>query len=209
MPRLPYRNKREYTLDWFLPPRDRCQPSKPTKPYVRPVDPPVSLRETLRWLEHIKRDEWWQSQMPVSTRALDAAMGGGEVRHAHRRGGVSLLYTMNLLAFLIPDIERRAVFFPKSKKPGYSKKGEKQIMPPHFLRLEPPAVIPEIPKLCLESAWSLWAKCQACSSNKFLPVTIDEKPHVACYMCNHPSKYSYGGEVVEKSLIHPALKKYC
>lgn len=109
------------------------------------------------------------------------------------------------IAALIPDIERRALVFPKVTSGGKADRGI-QIK---FFWLEPPAAVPCIQKLCLESDWSLWAQCRTCSRNKFLAVDIYGTPHAACYFCLPPSQHRVvGAKQAEKSLIHEALKNY-
>ena len=227
MPRLPYSRPPKRGDHWDDVYPDRIEPAerrnrKPTD-WKLPVAPPYDLKETMAWWRHVRSDDWWQSQMPISTGAIDAVLGTTTFRYAvntdYKRG---VKDSMKRLAWIIPDINRRALVF-LNVGGGERKKGEKMITNPRFLRLEPSSEPPMIPKLCLESSWSLWARCASCGGNQFVPVSfapvklyssappIKHEPsydQVACYNCNHPSRNNYGGKLVEKSLIHEALKKY-
>lgn len=143
--------------------------------------------------------------MPISSLALDEACGAGRIRQALNPNEiVEMDATLERVARLIPDIERRKLVFPEIRRGG--KKG---MTTPKYVWLEPPAAPPKIPSLALESAWSLWAACVRCGFNQFLPVVIDNKPHVCCYRCTPPSqRRAIGATPVKKSLIHEALKKF-
>ncbi len=191
--------------DWLIKPRDRrADRSKVPKDY-RPPDPPeVNRSDTRHWWEFISRDDWWQSQMPISLQAMSSVlkMSKGQfseqIRNAGKESDWALLPKIGRL---IPIIERRALVFPGVKRGG----GPKEHHTPKFLWLDPPETPPRIPRLADENAWSLWAVCSSCGKNKFIPTTAG----VVCYHCNHPDKHRYGGKwVKEKSLIHAALKKF-
>jgi hypothetical protein len=168
--------------------------------YEPPVTPPFTHAEVEVWLEHIKKDFWWKNQMPISVTALALALNTTEnnlKKCLKYRGKVELERALTQIARIIPDIEARRIAFPARSN---SQRGV-----PNFFHLEPqPCNISR-----LSDNWSLWARCLSCGGNKFLPVEIDGKPHVACYHCLPPSQYrSFGGKPVQKSLIHEALKKY-
>ncbi len=169
-----------------------------------PLNPPIYDRKAaLRWLEFTKRDEWWQSQMPVSVFALESALDKpGRLKDA-LAGDTNPDTILALLGHLIPDIEARKVVFPKIGR-GRPKKGEEPT--PRYLRLFPLST-PFIPKL--SSNWSLWARCITCGGNKFLPVMIGWTSHAACYHCLPPDQYpSIGAKGIKTSLIHEALKEW-
>lgn len=187
----------------------RGEHRKPPREYAPPDPPPFDYEQTLRWLEYVKRDDWWQSQMPVSTGALDAVFGlYRKSIHQMLRGRAKATSrpVMEKIARVIPDIESRKLVFPEANKcQAFAGK----VLAPRFVWLDLPAINVEISRLSAESAWTLWARCHSCLSNTFLPVAIDGKPHVACYSCLPPSQYrALGATAVKKSLIHEALKKY-
>jgi hypothetical protein len=158
------------------------------------------LDQRLLWFARTKYDDWWRSQMPITDVAMAGAVGmlkGKFSESIHNKGNYSDRVVARKMDPLIADIERRALVFPK------------EIGAPKFLWLEPPAIPPRIPKYDDESAWSLWAECQRCQKNKFLPAVMNGKPQVMCYYCLPPKQYpALGAKRVEKSLIHAALKKY-
>jgi hypothetical protein len=105
---------------------------------------------------------------------------------------------------IIPYIETRRLCFPKIGQ-GQVRAGE---VVPRFIWLTP-ELTKRIPKYDDETAWSIWACCNRCQRNQFLPVIINGKPSVACYYCLPPSQYlALGAKPVKKSLIHEALKKF-
>lgn len=157
--------------------------------------------DALRWWDFARAGDWWQSQMPISTYAMAGALNMTQQAFwasLHETGTNTNQSLRRQIRQIIPDIEKRALVFPAAKTGG-----------PKFLWLEPPAIPPRIPKYDDGSAWSLWAECQRCQGNKFLPVVMNGKPHVMCYHCLPPKQYTaLGAKRVEKSLIHEALKKY-
>lgn len=179
----------------------RTKTSPPRNPGGPPIPPPFNRAGTLRWLAHIKSDAWWQSQMPIPMARLDAVLGlaDGWISHMlaiHPK--FPMTNAVPRISQIIPAIERRRLAFPEGKN-----------LSPKFLWIDPPFDPPLINRLALASAWSLWATCQFCGDNQFLPVVIDGKPHVACYTCIKPDQYrAIGAVAVKKSLIHEALKKF-
>lgn len=186
---------------------DRSIHSAPKYALTPPKPPPVGWDETFLWLHHIKTDHWWVTQMPIRIYCLEKALGFtlnyiGDILNGGKRS-----YPQQVIPKIgtaIPEIEERSLVFPRDLRnhsPGET--GTK------FLRLKIPADPPAIAKVSPESAWSLWARCLTCGSNKFLPVMIDCKPFVACYHCLPPSQHrTIGATETKKSLIHEALKKY-
>lgn len=178
----------------------RGEKRKSPKEYTPPVPPPLTREQTLRWLERIKRDDWWQSQMPVSMDALEAVCSRQELALSLKRPE-QVDSAVARIAPLIPDIEARKLVFPRRTTP---KSGEERA--PHFLWLQPPDTPPQIRPYSPQAAWSLWVRCQVCASNKFMPLSCAE---VACWSCIKPSQYAgLGTHMGERSLIHEALKKY-
>lgn len=171
-------------------------PFKPKVRTARKVEPQkYDIKQTHRWVDYVQRDYWWRSQMPIASKSLDAFCGGDCMRHKKRYPA-----TMRKIASIIDDIENRKLCFGR-RAPGSGGKGNQ----PHFLWVDPPGICPLIPKI--SKNWSLWARCATCGDNKFMPILIDEKTHVACYNCFPPSQYKSIGAVEEKkSLIHEALK---
>lgn len=187
----------------------RAKTAPPRNPYGPPVPPPLDRAGTLHWMQFVKTDAWWRSQMPVPQSAMEEVLGlpPGWLRHMlQEHPNFSMTNVMPKIAWLIPDIERRALVFP-DKIHGDNKTKKTT---PSFLWLEPPDPPFRINRLCPESNWSLWARCRFCGSNQFLPVIIDSKPHVACYNCIKPNQHpAIGATLVKKSLIHEALKNFC
>lgn len=183
--------------------KKRGESRKPPKEYLPPNPAPLNRQQTWRWLAHVKSDDWWRSQMPVSYSAISLILGLPETWIANMMAGDPTRITTRVIpkiARLIPDIESRKLCFPKLKTGP-----RKGIITPKYLWLNPEETI--IPRL--SRAWSLWARCGACGNNKFLPVVIDAKPHVACYHCLPPSQHRAIGAVwIKNNLVHEALKKY-
>lgn len=144
--------------------------------------------------------------MPMSEFAFSAALNISSHHFGnclHHRKGCNDLTLFRKMSFVIPDIEMRKLVFPDTTSTG--KKGTI----PKFLRLEPPEPYPCIPKIDKAAAWSLWARCQTCHGNKFLPMMMNGQAHVACYYCVPPHQYApIGATRVNRSLIGPDLKKY-
>lgn len=197
--------------DWLIKPRDRTQASKP-KTGIRPPKASETDREKTRlWLQHIKSDDWWQSQMPIPESRFADVIGIGRMsiwRGLRNTGTYRHTPALNHISRLVADIERRKLVFPQSACClGLKERRKKENHPPRFLWLEPPENPPQICKISNESSWSLWACCLSCGNNKFLPIMLGEKPQVACYHCIKPDQYrSFGAVPVKKSLIHAFLK---
>lgn len=161
---------------------------------------PYDLAETKHWLAHIKSDFWWQHQMPISGYALSFACGYSSDMLSPRTKRFSQK-SLERVSRLIDDIKTRRICFLSST--GKPKEGETR----NFIWVEPRPKI--IARLVQERFWDIWATCAACGQNQFLPIRIsgDDRPYVACYQCIPPDQYrSIGAILVEKSLIHEALK---
>lgn len=173
----------------------------------RPKAPPCDIKKTWKWWEHVRQDDWWLSQQPISYNAMCAALGiGAEVLRLAVEGYKPPGTIPARLAGVIDRTENRELCFPL-RKSGGKKKGESS--GPYFLIVERPLSPSKIQKISVEIIWSLHARCVTCSGNKFLPISIDAKPYVACYQCLPPSQFpAIGATRVEKSLIHEALKKF-
>lgn len=178
---------------------------KPPVAYAPPTPSAYTLQQVLSWYYHTRQDRWWKTQMPITTVAFDAVIGTGtELRHAlNPKKSTKPDETLTRISFLISDIEKRKLVFPL-----VTQSGKKGVTTPKFLWLEPePDRV--IEKLSSKSCWSIWSRCRSCGGNKFLPIAIDLKPHVACYSCLPPDQYPViGAYTVHGSLIHEALKKY-
>lgn len=162
---------------------------------------PYDLEETKRWLAHVKSDFWWQHQMPISGYALSFACGYSTDMLSPRAGGFGPK-TLARVSRVIDDIETRKICFLPTQ--GFFKKGTR---PRNFVWVEPRTKM--IGRLVQEKFWDIWATCAACGHNQFLPIRIfgEERPYVACYQCIPPDQHrSIGAILVEKSLIHEALK---
>lgn len=187
--------------------RARGISKKPPKQYHPPTPAGTQLAEAMEWWNETKKDLWWKSQMPISLRAIDASMGtvfglAQALNPNYKK--ISLESGLKKLQKVIDDIETRALVFPP-KNVHY----DRSFRWPLFMRLDPPAEPPLIPSIVARASWSLWARCQTCRRNKFLPVIIDEKPWVACYHCLAPDQHKRVGARMENmSLIYEALKKY-
>lgn len=182
-------------------------PAKSVGPITPPDPPPFTRAQTFRWMELIKVDPWWASQMPVGIVPLQSALGlphRHDFREVIRPGDRH--YTPGMIdriSRIIPKIESRHVCFPH-KVMGWRKPGE---LDTKFIFLEPVPL--GINRICISHNWSLWAFCLSCGNNKFMPVMMNGKKHVACYNCIPPDQYRALGATMEKgSLIHEALKKY-
>lgn len=161
----------------------------------RPEAPLYSHAQTLRWLELVDNDPWWQHQQPVTRSALAFACGYMEKGSVGRAKSLGIA-ALGKISRLIPEIEaRRLCFFrPPSAE--------------RFIWIDPPPVR-HVERLT--SAWDLSAICAACGCNKFLPVNIrgDDKSYAACYSCMPPGQYpAIGAGLLNFSLIHQALKTY-
>lgn len=145
--------------------------------------------------------------MPITENTLSKALcvsQEGLSQCLNFRNGRNDKEACHKIGYVIPDIECRKLVFPDT-----TPSGKKGVFAPKFLWLEPPNPLPRIPKLDKESAWSLWACCQTCGKNKFLPIIMNAEPHIACYYCIPPHQYRpIGATRVNRSLIHPALKKH-
>lgn len=139
--------------------------------------------------------------MPISKYALREALGLQDIISALRRPSERQKMLLNI-ARLIPDIENRKLVFPFQSCVTVKIRG----IVPKFLWLEPPAQPPQIRPLTDGGSWSLWARCQVCAGNKFMPLIGGD---VACWSCIKPSQYRGLRTMADKrSLIHEALKKY-
>lgn len=147
--------------------------------------------------------------MPISHPALSSALGfskkyirlalSGRKSHPPEK-------VLGKIARAIPEIENRAITFPYNHG-GLLKNGKRLEM--KCIRLDPPDKKRWLSRIAVESAWSIWSHCVICDGNKFLPITLNENPHVACYHCFPPSQYGQiGAREVKKSLIHEALKAF-
>lgn len=153
------------------------------------------MEQALKWWNHTRKDDWWRSQMPMSSETLDAALCYGRIRSMFKSGTGKR--SLKRIATIIDDVEDRKLCFPNI----IGSHGDI----PRYLWLEPEKK--KIGKLVAESFWTLWSRCLSCDHNQFLPMTIDGKPYVACYHCIPPSQYpQIGATRVEKSLIHQDLK---
>lgn len=174
---------------------------KPVEDYTPPVPPPFNREATLHWLEKVKHDDWWKTQMPIPRDSLGAVLGlyPGELAVMLNNDAKKRLdATLPRISRLIPDIEARKLVFPPTKR------GKTTIT--KFLWLEPPPP-PKIGKL--SQAWSFWACCSSCGGNRFLPIAIDMRPHVACYNCLHPTQYpAIGATRIYRSLIHEVMPSF-
>ena len=145
-----------------------------------------SQAEIIRWLDHIKTDYWYLSQMAISRRALarycgiDAALDLSPVN-------------LTKLSQAINDVNaRRVVFLPP-------KEGD-------FWILDPPRELRKIRKLSRN--WGLFSRCDSCLDNKFLPIFLNEREEVACYHCFPPEQYAcIGAKKRDVSLIAEVARK--
>lgn len=185
--------------------------------------PPLSHRETQRWLDIVARDYWYLAQMPVTMAALGASIGRESVMVT--RGPANPFYgkIFERISRAVPDIEARRLVFPEPVKTIWLKKcanqfdlfgGESEAPRaemPKFLRLDAPEKLPVIKRLSVSASWSLFAICASCKGNQFLPVSLNgrEESHVACYRCLPPAQYAaFGAREVKLSLIHREARKY-
>lgn len=165
--------------------KERAVPVKAPSPY--------SLEQTKRWVEFVKRDYWYRSQMRVTPYNLSIALGTNITEMGE--GAV------RKISHLIPKILSREIIFLscKGRKPNGLK------VTPFLWILDHPHTIQ---RLCKVQHWSIKAKCASCGDYKFLPVAMNGETHVACYHCIPPSQYkSIGAQLIERSLINDAGKK--
>lgn len=139
--------------------------------------------------------------MPIRNTALADVFGVNEtyIREClNNTRGKSERWVYTKLSPIIKDIEARKLCFT----------GLGEL--PRFLWLEPPKDAPWIPRWVSEEEWSLWACCEKCQRNQFLPVTMNSKPHAMCYYCLPPVHHAGLGAKWDekKSLITEALKKH-
>src|SRR5579864_5032293 len=83
-----------------------------------PPPPPYDTAATYKWIEHVRYDPWWRSQMPVSYRTLSLLLGYPDRYFATMmsgKPGISPTQVIAKLGRLIPDIECRKIGFPKTK----------------------------------------------------------------------------------------------
>jgi hypothetical protein len=182
--------------------------SKPAKTITHDP-PPMTEASVITWLEQAHLNNWWRTQMPVSYGSLSKAMGKWKMAvHDFISGREKLPSIYIGLARIIPKIECRALIFPF--EPSIIRgKGSKVAYYPPFLWTEPPRRPRAIGKISPEEAWDLWATCATCGKNKFIPLALSAKPHVACYSCFPPSQYaSVGGVRTQKSLIHAFARQF-
>jgi hypothetical protein len=199
--------------------REACQ--KPQSDVC--VAPPLSERETQRWLDIVARDYWYQAQMPITMAALGAAIGRESVLVT--RGPANPFYgkVLERIARAIPDIEARRLVFPEPVRNSWVKKSKNQFdmfageseapraEAPKFLRFDAPERCPIIKRLSVSASWSLFARCASCGGNQFLPVAVHGviESHIACYRCLPPTQHlTFGGREIKTSLIHREAKKY-
>lgn len=175
----------------------------------KPEPPPYDIARSMAWYKHTRSDTWWQSQMPINPLFLLAVCGSVNRREANALRDYKTAPSnaiMKKIGFLIPKIESRELVFPHVPV-GAPRKNEYRA--PQYLFIDAPLSTRCISRLSPGSAWALHARCITCRGNKFLPIEIDGKPHVACYQCLPPSQYkSIGATAVDKSLIHEALKVF-
>lgn len=176
---------------------------------IRKANPTAYTSQEARiWLRRLRNDYWWQTEMPLTWDALDNVIG-----KIVFNGGKSECMTDNSfrqLANVIDPIENRIVCFPIRKLNNLNNMtgGDRNARRRPIL-VYPEVLNREISKLSLFSSWSLHARCLSCKGNKFLPVRIDGREHVACYCCIPPSQYKTIRAVSLKvKLIDEELKKY-
>lgn len=125
--------------------------------------------------------------MPITLTAMSRAINVDISPFRRALVGTNATRILEKMGFLIPKVEDRELVFTSDF---------------HYITPENPIFLAKLAK-----NWSLWARCVICGDNKFLPLEIDGKEHVACYHCFPPGQYkSIGGARVKKSLIHEALK---
>lgn len=173
----------------------------------RPNPRAHDVAQSLAWLKQSQNDYWYRSQMPFNDFTLSLAIGRNKryIRNAFN-GAQMLTRVMGNVSRSISDIENFRLVFPRPHN-GRPRKDTPRA--PHFIRIPDPPPSISIAKISAREAWTLWARCSTCSGNKFLPIQIDGKRHVACYHCFPPSQYGQiGAREVKKSLIHEALKAF-
>lgn len=170
----------------------------------KPDPAPYSNAQVRQWMAHVAADAWYRHQMPISHASLSAACGYMKNMLALSCASRHTPATLDRVARVINSIEARRLCFLK-----YGGGGKDKTLRT-FYWLELPVTRPCIRPLDRETAWSLWAYCDRCGSNKFMPIRIqgDDRPSVACYSCLPPDQYpSIGAVPAPHSLIHQALKK--
>lgn len=176
-------------------------------PDADPCDPaPLSLEATRQWLEHVRADAWYASQMPIGMQALGEAIGRPTALKT--RGPANPWYAglLDAVARVIPDIEARLLIFPVI---GRGKPRGDERRPPRFLWTVAPAAQLYIRRLSPLSGWTLHAKCASCGGNRFLPVGMGNGSCVACYQCLPPNQYyALGATPMNVSLIMRAARRY-
>lgn len=166
----------------------------------------MSLQEVWDWFFEERREWWYRHQMPISSSALDELTGCP--RAFLHRSSEELFDSPGkfiILGKYIQDIESRSVIFPKQTRGCKAKK----LLIPFIVWTRTPTSEYFIYRISLALAWTLFARCSLCGGNKWLPIMMGGKEHVACYGCFPPDQYpSVGATLLQKSLIHEAAKAY-
>lgn len=167
--------------------------------------PPLDRHQVLKWWERARADHWHKTQMPITYPNMGALLGlAGPQFHQHMDACPLNSKYWGLMAKLILDIEARKIAFPMSRQKHI--KAENQ---PYYVALDLPAEPPRIYKISRLEFWSLFARCNTCGGNKFLPSKVHGVQHALCYSCIPPDQhYAVGGVEQDYSLTHEALKRY-
>lgn len=173
----------------------------------------VIREEVCDWLQHIKHDAWFRSQMPLPFIAIARTLGidYDEMNHfliarnvIHRGKYHYKRYPMcDKIAALKRKIDNREIVF----YPDTSRRYDIHRRPAFACFLVPIKPEPRLDPLISEAEWSLFARCKQCGKNQFMPIKMNGNDHAACYRCIPPSQYkAMGATLAGKILIMEALK---
>lgn len=157
----------------------------------------VSHHEIITKMKKMFRNSWFKHQMPVNYISFSKAVGNKDHHRMHDLITAKYINPQNELikkcTRLTKMIEKREVVF-------IERAGHVFLRPPEFCH--------HIPKYCLMESWSLFARCQTCTDNKFLSVLNGDAEMVACFNCIPPSQFSaIGVKLSKRKLIEEAIIK--
>lgn len=158
----------------------------------------MSLSQVREWYQRWHGDHWYKTQMPMTLERL-ADVCEMSVHTIRDMMGDDILpkpETLNRVESGIEKIEeRRVIWF---KQPGYKLR---------MIHLVPPTSPPRRAKLSRHEGFDVFSVCATCQNNKWLPLKIDDKDHIACYSCLPPAQWpSIGAFSSRRSLIRDYIR---